>query len=83
MFTTKQDRMIWKAAMLAFSILKDRGMLDCSSPVLLVWNAECEGGSAFPPGLVRRAEDAVVDRVGLIRSRWNLGQPLCPELGLR
>ncbi|HZE33486.1 MAG TPA: hypothetical protein VE198_18845 [Actinoallomurus sp.] len=50
--------------------------------VLLVWNTASGRRSLIPPTLMPDAEVAVVDRVSLISSRWNLGERLCPELGV-
>jgi hypothetical protein len=80
MFTIKQDRLIWRAAMLAFKILKDQGRLDSAGSLLLIWNAATKDGSVFPAALIPDAQNAVVDRLSLIRSRWYLGEQLCPEL---
>jgi hypothetical protein len=80
MFTIKQDRMIWRAALLAFKILKNHGRLDHAGSVLVVWNAASEDLSLFPPTLMPEAESAVADRMNLISSREHLGRQLCPEL---
>jgi hypothetical protein len=81
MFTTRQDRMIWKAALLAFKILRDQDRLTQPGSILLVWNAITGDGKLFPTALIPDAETAVVDRLDLINSRAHLGQRLCPELG--
>jgi hypothetical protein len=81
MFTTRQDRTIWKAALLAFKILRDQGRLTHPGSILMVWNAITGDGKLFPPALIPDAETAVADRLDLINSRAHLGQRLCPELG--
>lgn len=80
MFTIKQDQMIWSAALLAFKILRDVGRLANAGSVLLVCEAINDDAKAFPPALLAQAEDAVADRLELIRARAHLGQQLCPEL---
>jgi hypothetical protein len=80
-FTARQERAIWKAAMLAFKILRDQGRLTHPGSILLVWNAIAGDRELFPPSLIPDAETAVANRLDLISSRAHLGQRLCPELG--
>ena len=80
-FDDRQNRSLWRAALIIYLVMREQDDLDRVSTVAHAWDClTSDGNEVFPPLLMEPAQRAVTRRLVRIAYRAMHGRTLCPEL---
>lgn len=80
-FDDRQNRLLWRAALGIYAVMRERDTIDRVSRIAAAWRYLTDDTrGVFPMLLMDPTQTAVTDRLVWIAHRAQLGHELCPEL---
>lgn len=82
-FDERQNRLLWRAALAIFMVMREHDDLDRVSRIAAAWRyLTSDSHALFAPLLMEPTQSALTDRLVWIVHRAQLGHALCPELNI-